>query len=71
MKPIIIFIPDTNEIILSKKDLELYIENAYEQGFEDGKRMPNYFYTTNGPTIPLSNPSPSVSPWTVSGAAQL
>lgn len=65
MKPIIIYIDsERNEIRLSRKQFEKFIQDAYQQGYDSGyaegqKRyywMP--YWTCSGTTTTTSNPQP-------------
>lgn len=38
MKPIILKVNKDNKIVLSAEEIESLINNAYEQGYEDGKK---------------------------------
>lgn len=56
MKPVIIYVKSENERLqLSKEEFEQYLNNAYNQGFEDGKRSSTYL------NIPYIDPKPPIS----------
>ena len=64
MKPIVIYPKQLKEdsIILTKKEFEKYLKEAYEGGYEDGRKVywsPYYPTTTTSPSITWTNDIPS------------
>ena len=49
MKPIILKVNEDNKIVLSAEEIESMINDAYKQGYEDGKRYFNKYNSTSEP----------------------
>ena len=65
MKPIVIYPKQLKEdqIVLTKKEFEKYLKDAYDSGYEDGRKVywAPYYYptTTTTPRITWTNDTPS------------
>lgn len=69
MKPIVIYPKQLKEdqIVLTKKEFEKYLKDAYDSGYEDGRKVywaPYYYPTTTTPHITWTNDKSNDWDWT-------